>query len=212
MRITLFHGTLPLSFPPESIMKPMPQSFKRFRARKSPPNRRRAFAAYRLRTDQAVLADRRPVRYSVRRLTSLSWRPVTALGAPVIGSDALLVFGEGDDVADGCLAPSSMTRRSRPSAMPPWGGAAQLERVDEVAELLLNLLIAQAARAQHGTLLVGVVDTDGAAAHLKAVHHEVVAVAAARQRVALDLVHVLVEHVRERMVLGGVLSSRPRRT
>ena len=80
-----------------------------------------------------------------------------------------------------------------------------VKRVDEVAELLLDLLVRQAARAQHGALLVGVVDTDGAAAHLEAVHDQVVAVAAACQRVALDLVHVLVQHVGERMMLGGVL-------
>ena len=81
----------------------------------------------------------------------------------------------------------------------------QFERVDEVAELLVDLIVREAAYAQHAALLFGVVDTDGAAAHFEAVHNQVVAVAAAGQRVAFDLVHVLVQHVRERMVLGSVL-------
>ena len=32
-------------------------------------------------------------------------------------------LGEGDDLADGFFSGQNMTRRSKPWAMPPWGGA-----------------------------------------------------------------------------------------
>ena len=48
-------------------------------------------------------------------------------------------------------------------------------------------------------------DTDGAAADLEAIHDQVVAVAAALERSGFDLVEVLLEHMRERMMLGCVL-------
>ena len=87
--------------------------------------------------------------------------------------------------------------------MPPCGGA-QLKRA-WMRWPNFSSISSSVKPHVHGALLVGVVDTDGAAAHLEAVHDQVVAVAAACQRVALDLVHVLVQHVGERMMLGGVL-------
>ena len=85
------------------------------------------------------------------------------------------------------------------------GRGAQLECTDEVAELLVDLLIGEPHDAQDATLLLGVVDADGAAAHLEAVHHQVVGIAAAGERIALDLIQVLLQHMGEGMVLGSVL-------
>ena len=70
--------------------------------------------------------------------------------------------------------------------------------------MLVDLLVAHANLAQDAALQLGLVDTNGAAAHLEAVHDDVVGVASAGKRIALDLVEVLVAHARERMMLGGV--------
>ena len=72
-------------------------------------------------------------------------------------------------------------------------------------ELLVDLLVGESHHAQDAALLLGVVDADGAAAHLEAVHDQVVGVAAAGQRIALDLVQILLQHMGEGMVLGSVL-------
>src|SRR5690606_23746799 len=72
-------------------------------------------------------ADRstRPVvgQDSVRRCSSFSWRGSTVDGAPAIRSTAAAVFGNAmTSRIDGSPARIA-TIRSRPSAMPPWGGA-----------------------------------------------------------------------------------------
>jgi hypothetical protein len=66
------------------------------------------------------------------------------------------------------------------------GGRAELQRVEEEAELRPGLLVADAERAEDLRLHVGVVEADRAAADLEAVEHEVVAVAEHLARVALQ--------------------------
>ena len=84
------------------------------------------------------------------------------------------------------------------------GRSAEGEGLDQEAELLVDLLVGHADAAQDAALQLRGVDADGAAAHLEAVHDQVVGVGAALQRGVLDLVEVLVAHAGEGMVLGSV--------
>ena len=99
-----------------------------------------------------------------------------------------------------------------PSAMPPCGGAPSLQRVEQEAELLARLVVADAERLEHARLHLGIVQTDRAAADLEAVEHEVVAVAEHLARVLLEQVDVLVVRARERVVRGGPALGVCRRT
>ena len=58
------------------------------------------------------------------------------------------------------------------------GGCAILEGVDQEAEAVVRVLMAEAEDLEHTLLCLGIVDTDGAAAHLGAVEHEVVGIGA----------------------------------
>lgn len=64
-------------------------------------------------------------RYFLRRArpSSVSWMESTLEGAPAIGSAPLWVFGKAMTSRNDALPVMSMTIRSRPSPMPPWGGA-----------------------------------------------------------------------------------------
>ena len=83
-------------------------------------------------------------------------------------------------------------------------GRAEAERRDEEAELLVDLLVGHADLAQDAALQLRGVDADRAATHLEAIHDDVIGIAAAGKRIALDLVEILVAHACERMMLGGV--------
>ena len=84
------------------------------------------------------------------------------------------------------------------------GRGAETQRLDEEAELLVYLLVGQPDGAQNAALQLGLVDANRAAAHLEAVHDNVVAVGAASQGVGLNFIQVLVAHAGEGVVLGGV--------
>ena len=131
--------------------------------------------------------------YRMRRLTSFSWRPVTALGAPVMGSLALLVFGKAmTSRMESLPGPAGMTRRSQPKAMPPCGGAPSSRASQQEAELLVDLLIGRAPRragcgAGPRALWMRMVPPPTS----KPSHDQVVGVAAAgAARIALDLVQI----------------------
>ena len=81
---------------------------------------------------------------------------------------------------------------------------AELEGVNQVAEALLGVLIAEAQSTEHGLLSLGHGDTDGAAAQLGAVEDDVVGLGAAVLLVGLQLVQVLVHGSGEGVVHGHV--------
>ena len=69
----------------------------------------------------------------------------------------------------------SMTKRSRPKAKPPCGGAPKFQGVQEEAKLFARFFFADAQGFEHRRLDFGVVDTNGATADFDAVEHQVVA-------------------------------------
>ena len=95
-------------------------------------------------------------------------------GAPLIGSRPAWFFGNAMTSRRFGSPASTMTVRSIPSAMPPCGGAPMRERVEQEAELRALLLRAQRERVEDTRLELGLVDPEGAAAELVAVHDEVV--------------------------------------
>ena len=99
---------------------------------------------------------------------------------------------------------SSMHTRSRPSAKPPIGGRAELERVHQEAELLAGALDREAHELEHVELHLRVVDTHAAAARLAAVHDEVVGGRCPWRAGPLDLLDVELGRQREGLVLGLV--------
>ena len=57
-------------------------------------------------------------------------------------------------------------------------GSAVLKGVDQEAEAVVGVLMTEAEDLEHTLLYLGIVDTDGTAAHLGAVEHEVVGIGA----------------------------------
>src|SRR6266511_616247 len=84
---------------------------------------------------------------------------------------------------------------------------AELERVEEEAELRLRVLRRDPHRLEDAGLHLGVVEPDGAAADLEAVEHDVVAPAVDTARVALEVLEVLVARAREGVVRRGPVAG-----
>ena len=100
--------------------------------------------------------------YRMRRLTSFSWRPVTALGAPVMGVARCSSSGKAMTSRMESQA-RSITRRSSPARCRRAAGRPAPAR-DEVAEPSSHH---RSAPTRRMALLLGVVDVDGAAATSK---------------------------------------------
>src|SRR5690606_6938343 len=110
---------------------------------------------------------------------------------------------EGDDLADRLGA-----REERDDPVPAEGDAAVRrgavgERVEQEAELLPRLLLADAHDGEDPLLDVPAVDTDGSAADLVAVAHDVVGVCERVARVLLEAVDPLGGRGGEGVVDGG---------
>ncbi len=78
------------------------------------------------------------------------------------------------------------------------GRSAVLEGVDQEAELVLRLFLAEAQNLEHPLLDLGVVNTDGASAEFVAVEHEVVGIGADLGDVLLLVAEVPVQVLRFR--------------
>ncbi len=98
--------------------------------------------------------------------------------------------------------PKSITQRSIPRAMPPWGGAVG-KSVEQETETLAGLLAADAQQVEDAGLDEGIMDTDRAAAGFRAVDHQVVGLRAAFAGIGGQQPQVLSSRGRERMVHGG---------
>ncbi len=97
----------------------------------------------------------------------------------------------------------SMTRRSRPSAMPPCGGAPKLKAFSKCAELHLLLLGVHTEHLEQLRLQIALVDADAAAAEFDAVEHDIVRDRADLGEFAgLERGHVLGLRAREGMMHG----------
>ncbi len=92
------------------------------------------------------------------------------------------------------------------------GRSAVAERVEEEAEPLVGLLVADAEQPEDARLHLVLVDSDRTGTELPTVEHEVVRLAAHLQRVGLEQVHVVGVRLGERVVAGlgsPVTSSTP---
>ena len=113
----------------------------------------------------------------------------TGVGALVIGSMPRLGLREGDDLADVLLAGEDRHQPVDAEREAAVRRGAVLERVEEEAEPLLRLLVADAEQAEDARLQLGLVDPDRPGAELPPVEHQVVGLAAHLQRVGLQQVH-----------------------
>jgi hypothetical protein len=68
----------------------------------------------------------------------------------------------------------SITRRSKPKAIPPWGGAPVLRALQQKPEFVLVDFGGHAEDLEYPGLQVVVVDTDAAAADFKPIEDQVV--------------------------------------
>lgn len=104
-----------------------------------------------------------------------------------MGSAAGARLREGDDVADGIFASQQHDQAVETNSDAAMRGRAKLERMNQVAKLHFHIFIVDAAALQNALLQLGVVNTNGAATSLEAVHDDVVAVAAACHGVGLRI-------------------------
>ena len=91
---------------------------------------------------------------------------------------ALIVLGECDEVADALLSAEEGAETVKAECDASVRRSTVLESVDQEAEAVVRILMAEAEDLEHTLLYPGIVDTDGAAAHLGAVEHEVVGIGA----------------------------------
>ena len=128
----------------------------------------------------------------------------TGAGAPVSGSTPLDTFGEGDDLPDVGLAREQRDEPVEAEREAAVRRRAHLERLQQEAELLLRLLLAQAERAEDALLDVLPVDRIDPEPSSHPFQHEVEGLAQSRLRIALD--QFLVPRCRLR---EGVVAERP---
>ena len=91
--------------------------------------------------------------------------------------------------------------------MPPWGGGAVPEGLQQEAETLLGAFRGEAQSHQHTLLQLHSINTDGAAADLAAIHDHIVGAGAAVTGVALDHIGILQHGAGEGVVLRHVAPS-----
>ena len=84
------------------------------------------------------------------------------------------------------------------------GRRAELEGVDQVAEALLGVLVGEAQGPEHGLLSLRDGDSDGAAAQLGAVEHDVIGLGPAVLLVGLQLIQIFVHGGGEGVVHGYI--------
>lgn len=102
-----------------------------------------------------------------------------------------VVLREGDVVADRVRAAEERAEPVETEGQTSVRGRTELEGVHQEAELLLRPLGREAQALEDLRLQFGVVDTDRAAADLRAVADEVVGVGAHAARIAFEVLHVL---------------------
>ena len=134
---------------------------------------------------------------------SRRWAGVMGVGAPVRGSRPEAALGKAITSRMVGAPASSMHTRSQPNAMPPCGGGPVLERVEQEPELRARLGGRQPDHVEHGLLHRGLVDTDGPAADLVPVAHDVVGVGQRAARLGDELVRPFGQRRRERVVHRG---------
>ncbi len=93
---------------------------------------------------------------------------------PGEGVLALLVLGEGDDLPDGGATRHHGQEAVQAPGDAPVGRGPVGEGLQEEAELLLLLLLADPQKGEDPGLEQGVVDADGPPAHLHPIEHQVV--------------------------------------
>ena len=169
----------------------LPEARRRRRARAAAP--RAAGVWITTSTDSGILNRRAaalpltpPAAWVLRRrmCSSRSCFSSTGPGALVSRSCARCVFGKAITSRSDSAPVISITKRSRPMAMPPCGGAPYCSASSRKPNLSLRLLGVDLERAEHLALHLLAVDPDRAAAELDAVEHHVVGLgdAAARDR------------------------------
>ena len=126
----------------------------------------------------------------------------TGSGEFVIGSAPDWVFGKAMTSRMFSSPARIATRRSRPKAKPPWGGAPYSNGLRKNPNLRSASSSSMPIAAKMLALQIGLVDPDRARAELPAVEHEVVRLRAHRHRVGLEQGDVVGMGLRERVVAG----------
>src|SRR5690606_32366057 len=115
----------------------------------------------------------------------------------------LLGLREGDDIAEALALRQQHHQAIHAEGDAAVGRRAELQGVEEEAELLPGLLFTDAEGAEHLLLHDGIVETDRAAGDLEAVEHEFVAIAEDLPGVLVDQAHAVVVGAREGVMPGG---------
>ena len=123
-----------------------------------------------------------------------------AVGALVIGSAPLWVFGKAITSRMFSSPARIATRRSMPNANPPCGGAPYWNGLRKKPNLRSASSALMPSSSKMLRLQLGLVDPDRTRTELPAVEHEVVGLAAHRHRVGVEQVDVVGVRLRERVV------------
>ncbi len=135
--------------------------------------------------------------------SSRNWRSGTGEGASHIRSVPRAVLGNGMTSRIEVSPARIMTRRSKPRAMPPCGGAPYSSASSRKPKRRARFVVAESQRRKDLGLHVAPVNTNRARGQLHAVQHQVVGLGSAMGRVGGQLLQVLVMHRSERVVCGG---------
>ena len=124
----------------------------------------------------------------------------TGDGASHIRSVPRAVLGNGITSRMDVSPARIITSRSRPSAIPPCGGAPYSSASSRNPKRCLASSSEESERRENLGLHVAAMNTNGAGAQFGAVQHHVVRFGAAARRIAGQLVEIFVVHRSERMV------------
>ena len=126
--------------------------------------------------------------------------PTSRAGGPGHQVGGPLGLGEGDRLADALQAAEEHHHPVDPQGDPPVGRRAVLQGVQQEPEPVPGRLLVDAQQPEDLLLLLLVVDSDGAAAGLRAVDHQVVGLGAGASRFIFEQIEILGPRRRERVV------------